>query len=60
MKPFPMEKLRAMRKQARLSLCSLQAKEHKAKQIIREKGSNGRSMNANLLALHGLGKGDQQ
>lgn len=47
-------KLKAMRKQAFLDRCAMQAKFAKAQLIIAPKGRNGRSMNKELLAQHGI------
>lgn len=46
--------VKAERKTVHLQRCSMQAKVHKAMQIIARKGKNGKSMNAALLAAHGL------
>lgn len=45
---------KAERKQAFLTRCSMQAKLHKAKLMLRDKGRNGRSMNDALVAAHGI------
>lgn len=50
---------KALRKEAFLTRCAMQAKQAKAKLIIGPKGRNGRTMNAALLAQHGIKKGDQ-
>jgi hypothetical protein len=49
-----MLRLRAMRKRQLHLRCSMQAKLHKAKLMLRDKGRNGRSMSAALVRAHGI------
>lgn len=46
--------LRAERKKILIARCAMQAKVAKAMLIVKLKGKNGMSMNAGLLAAHGL------
>lgn len=48
-----------LRKQAFLDRMAMQGKMSKALLIVTPKGKNGRTMNAALLAKHGIKKGDQ-
>lgn len=45
-------KLRALRKQAHIERCSVQAKRAKSELIAKGKGNNGLSMNLDLLHHH--------
>lgn len=45
---------KALRKHQMIMRCSMQAKLHKAKLMLRDKGRNGRSMNDALISGHGI------
>ncbi|MCE5310468.1 MAG: hypothetical protein LLG20_22755 [Acidobacteriales bacterium] len=47
-------KMKAERKQAFLDRSAMQGKFRKAQDIIAPRGKNGRSMNRELLAAHGI------